>query len=287
MDRLHILGCGTPTPTRRRFGTSSVLQLGEDLLMIDCGPAATHKLVKAGLWPTRIEHLFLTHHHFDHNADLPCLLLCRWDQSIGREPVLKVFGPPPTRTVVDRLIGTRGAFVDDWKARVNEPVSQKVHSNRGGTLPRPKPHVETADIGRGPVLDTGRWRVTCAEMDHIRGSMMTLGYRIASPGGTIVFAGDTGPCEALTRLSAGCDVLVANCWDLQERMDANGEAPGQTGTRDAAKMAARSGARTLILTHTGPRLCRPSDARTALTDIARVFSGRTLFARELMKVDLW
>ena len=44
--------------------------------MFDCGPAATHKLVKAGLYPTQVDNLFFTHHHFDHNIDYPCFLLC-------------------------------------------------------------------------------------------------------------------------------------------------------------------------------------------------------------------
>ena len=85
MSRLYILGAGTPTPTTERFGTSFVLQLDEDFIMIDCGHATTYKLVRAGLWPTQISHLFFTHHHFDHNADYPCFLLCRWDQSTGNE----------------------------------------------------------------------------------------------------------------------------------------------------------------------------------------------------------
>ena len=77
MATLTILGAGTPTPTPARFGTSYVLHVGDDYLLIDCGPATTHKLVKAGLFPTQIDTLLLTHHHFDHNADLPCFLLCR------------------------------------------------------------------------------------------------------------------------------------------------------------------------------------------------------------------
>lgn len=49
MTRLHILASGTPTPTADRFGSSFVVETGDDHLMFDCGPAATHKLVKAGL----------------------------------------------------------------------------------------------------------------------------------------------------------------------------------------------------------------------------------------------
>ena len=68
MVTVHILGAGTPTPTPERFGSSFALEIGNDQIMIDCGPAATHKLVKAGLWPTNIDYLFFTHHHFDHDA---------------------------------------------------------------------------------------------------------------------------------------------------------------------------------------------------------------------------
>ena len=93
MTRIHILGAGTPTPTPTRFGSSFVIEIGSDQIMVDCGPAATYKLVKAGLWPTKIDYVFFTHHHFDHDVDFPCFLLTRWDQSIGKENVLQIFGP--------------------------------------------------------------------------------------------------------------------------------------------------------------------------------------------------
>jgi ribonuclease BN (tRNA processing enzyme) len=286
MAVLHVIGSGTPTPTRHRFGTCCILELGQDLLMFDCGPASTHKLVKAGLLPTRIEHLFFTHHHFDHNADYPCFLLCRWDQSTGGQAILKVFGPPPTRRITDRLIGPRGAFVDDWKARVGHPTSQSVHRNRGGTLPRPEPRVEVADIGPGHVVRTGRWNVTAGAASHVEPWLTSLAYRVESGPLKIVFAGDTQPCRGVAELAAGCDVLVANCWDLQESMDANGEAPGQTGTRDAAAMARDCGARMLVLIHTGPRLASPSGRRKGLARIAGIYGGKVVFGRELMKVPL-
>ena len=105
MADLFVLGAGTPTPTAERFGSSHVLKLGDDLLMFDCGPAATHKLVKARLFPTQINYLFFTHHHFDHDIDYPCFLLCRWDQSIGQEKELQVFGPPLTEKITEGRIG--------------------------------------------------------------------------------------------------------------------------------------------------------------------------------------
>ena len=50
---LYLLGTGTPTPTKLRFGTAYVLQIGRDFLLFDCGPATTYKLVRSDLWPTR------------------------------------------------------------------------------------------------------------------------------------------------------------------------------------------------------------------------------------------
>ena len=87
MTSIHVLGAGTPTPTPNRFGSAFVVKTGSDQIMLDCGPAATHKLVKSGLWPTNINHLFFTHHHFDHDIDYPSYLLCRWDQSTGKEDI--------------------------------------------------------------------------------------------------------------------------------------------------------------------------------------------------------
>src|SRR2546425_9119211 len=84
-------------------------------------------------------------------SNYPCFLLCRWDQSIGKENQLRVYGPTLTETITERLLGENGAFVHDWKARVNAPLSQRVHVNRGGTLPRRPPVVLAQEIGRAHV----------------------------------------------------------------------------------------------------------------------------------------
>ena len=135
MTRIHILGAGTPTPTPTRFGSSFVIEIGSDQIMVDCGPAATYKLVKAGLWPTKIDYVFFTHHHFDHDVDFPCFLLTRWDQSIGKENVLQIFGPKLTEEFTEGIIGKDGLFKHDLIARMNFSGSKQVYVNRGGKLP--------------------------------------------------------------------------------------------------------------------------------------------------------
>ena len=194
MTRIHVLGAGTPTPTPTRFGSSFVLQTGDDRLMIDCGPAATAKLVQAGLWPTEIDYLFFTHHHFDHDVDYPCFLLCRWDQSIGKENRLQVFGPTLTEQLTHRILDERdGAFSHDWIARVNHPLSQQVYVNRGGVLPRRPPDVLAKDVGPGRIFSGPDWEVTAAPAEHVQPYLDSLAYRIDTPDGSVVFTGDTQP----------------------------------------------------------------------------------------------
>lgn len=285
MNRIYFVSSGTPTPTKTRFGTCYVLQIGNEFLMIDCGPAATHKLVKMGLFPTQIDYLFFSHHHFDHNADYPCFLLCRWDQSIGKENLLQVWGPPPTAWITEQLIGERGAFSHDWKARVGHPGSQEIFENRGGTLPRPAPKVSVNDIQSGAAIKQAGWTVSAAKTRHIDPWMPTLAYRVDAGGSSIVFTSDTGPCRSVKELAAGADTLLIHCWDHQESMQKN-EAGMITGTLAAAEFAKETGVKKMILSHQGSNLDRPGSKERAIADISKIFNGQIIFAEEMMELDL-
>lgn len=286
MVKVHILGAGTPTPTPERFGSAYVVDTGDDLVMFDCGPATTHKLVKSGLFPTQIDHLFFTHHHFDHDADYPCFLLCRWDQSIGREETLTVRGPTLTQRITEGIIGEDGVFAHDWKARVGAPVSQRVYENRGGTLPRPAPVVDSADISAGDVFETDRWLVRSAHAQHVQPFLDSLAYRIESEAGDVVITGDTEPCQSVVDLARGARALISMCWDHQEAMDEDGEHRGQTGTLGAAEMARDAGVEKLVLVHRGPALEPSESVERALHDVSSVYDGEVVFADELDVLEL-
>ncbi len=287
MTRIHVLGAGTPTPTPARFGSSFAVELpGGEQLMVDCGPSATHKLVKAGLWPTKVDHLFFTHHHFDHDVDYPCFLLCRWDQSIGEENRLQVYGPTLTETITERLIGENGAFAHDWKARVGAPGSQRVFVNRGGVLPRKPPDVFAKDVGPGKVYSGKDWEVTAAPAVHVQPFLDSLAYRIDTPDGSIVFTGDTEPCDTVRDLAKDADVMLCMCWDDQERMEEMGEHRGQCGTTDAAQMAQDAGVKKLALVHIGPYLSQPVAMEKGIGDAKGVYDGELIFTDELMHFDV-
>ena len=286
MARIHVLGAGTPTPTPTRFGSSYVVEIGGEYIMVDCGPATTHKLVKAGLWPTAIDYLFFTHHHFDHDVDLPCFLLCRWDQSIGKENQLKLYGPGPTEALTEGIIGEQGVFAHDWRARVNHPASQNVFVNRGGTLPRKPPDVSAQDVGPGLVTSGADWEITAAPAEHVQPYLDSLAYRLDSSEASIVFTGDTQPCQSVLDLARDADVMLCMCWDDQEIMNENGEAAFQCGTTDAAKMAQEAGVSKLVLVHIGPNLSSHGTMENGIGDIKKIYDGQVIFSDELMSFEV-
>ena len=285
--RVYVLGAGTPTPTATRFGSAFAVGIGEEQLMVDCGPAATHKLVKAGLWPTDIDYLFFTHHHFDHDIDYPCFLLCRWDQSTGKENALRAFGPTLTERITRGILDeSEGVFAHDWKARVGHPLSQRIHVNRGGTLPRKPPEVSARDVGPGLVFSGSDWQVSAAPAEHVQPFLDSLAYRFDTPAGSVVFTGDTQPCESVVELARGADVMLCMCWDDQEIMDADGESPGQCGTLGAARMAQAAGVKRLALVHIGPHLSQPGAREKGIGDVRQIYDGELLFTDELTHFDL-
>jgi ribonuclease Z len=286
MARVYVLGAGTPTPTPERFGSSFVAEFGGNQVMIDCGPAATHKLVKAGLWPTNIDYIFFTHHHFDHDVDYPCFLLCRWDQSIGKENQLKVYGPTLTEKITQDIIGENGIFAHDWKARINSPMSQRIHVNRGGTLPRKPPDVFAKDVTEGKVFIADDWEVTAAIAEHAQPWLDSLAYRFDTPEGNMVFTGDTRPCKSVVDLASDADIMFCMCWDDQEVMRNNKEDTGQCGTTGAAKMAQEAGVKKLVLVHTGPNLSLQGNKEKGIGDVSKIFDGEIIFSDELMVIDV-
>lgn len=157
---LFILGAGSPIATQDYFGTSQAVRHGEEYILFDCGPTTTFQLARIGIPVTAFNHLFFTHHHFDHNGDYGTFVLSRWNEGLGKIPELKVFGPKNTKIITERLFGKKGVYAFDIEARSKHKLSLTHYVNRGGKLPRRPPRVNATDVGPGKIysspLQTGR-----------------------------------------------------------------------------------------------------------------------------------
>ena len=279
MISLQILCSGTPTPSEIRWGSAYALKMGDGWLMFDCGPAATYKLIKSGISPLDVSHLFFTHHHSDHDADYACFLLSRFDMSIGKEPNLKVYGPPPTRTLTEKLIGEKeGAYWHDFVARTNHPLSLWAYQNRGGNLPRKIPKVHATDIEPGESINEPDWTIECSRVEHVQPYLDSLAYRVNTDKGSIVFSGDTRPCQSLVELAEGCDVLVMECIRLEKEMADNATALSESSALAAGQIAKETGVKMLILTHQAHYL--DESKKEVIEEVQKNYKGRIEWADE-------
>ena len=233
-----------------------------------------------------MDNLFFTHHHFDHNIDYPCFLLCRWDQAAGKGNELNVWGPRLTEEITQKVIGVGGAFESDWQARVNHPYSQQVFVNRGGTLPRIPPAPKATDVGVGEVASGKGWTVTSAEAIHVQPYLDSLAYRVDTPEGSVVFTGDTEPCDSVKELARDADMMVCMCWDEQSVMEGNNEHRGQCGTTGAAQMAQEAGVKQLVLVHMGPTLSKDTPFDRHYEEMSPMYDGKIIFSEELMRIEV-
>ena len=265
MPKLKVVGSGTPTRTPKRWGGCSLLGIGGEWLMIDCGPASTYKMYQMEVSPTEIDHLFFTHLHSDHISDYPCFLMTRFDQSIGSEPDLQVYGPSPVKDLTERLWSEeRGAFWLDVVARVNHPMSVDAFHRRGGQGKRPPPVVEVHEYAEGHVASGKTWECHVREVKHAQPYLNCYGLRFETEEGVIAFSGDTAPADSVVELARDADLFVQHVSDLEVDLQKKPEGTAMTGSTGAGKMAAEAGAKRLLVNHQGQELESLSKASQAI-----------------------
>ena len=282
--KITLLCTGNPAPSLKRMGPGYMVAVGKDVIVFDHGPGSHHRLLQAGAKATDVTHAFFSHLHYDHFVDFPRLLLTRWDHGAGHVPELKVYGPPPIRRMIDRLIGADGVFGPDLEARVAWDASLHVYRARGGKEPRLKPRPEVREIGKGSVVETGSWRVSAVEVPHAQPSLTCLALRLDTDAGSLVYSGDTGPSKALEKLAKGCDVLIHMCANISGSVDNEATRQGASGHLEAARTAAAAGAKRLVASHIYDQFDRPGVRERVIAEMAKVYDGVIVFGEDLMEL---
>ncbi|MEZ5739036.1 MAG: MBL fold metallo-hydrolase [Burkholderiaceae bacterium] len=283
--KITLLGTGTPAPSLTRQSSGYLIEIGDDIIVMDHGPGAAHRLLEAGCHPTRVTHAFISHLHYDHMMDYPRLVLQRWDMGAGRIPELKVFGPKPLADITNKAIGPDGVFGLDVESRVSHQASLDVFVSRGGILPREKPRPIVREVAPGDVVEGNGWRVIVGEAQHFQPILECLGFRLETPETVFVYSGDSGGVpQSMIDLARDADILVHMCHFASgmEPTDAYRLASGNH--MDIAEIARRANVKTVVLTHFIHLLDRPGVLEQLVCEMKAVFSGNIVVGRDLMEL---
>lgn len=192
-----LLGTGSPRPLPNRFSVSTLVEAGDQKLVIDAGRGATIRLYERGLRLGEIDALFITHFHSDHLIGIPDLWLTGWiGTSFGqRDEPFRVVGPVGTRSLMDNL---QEAFAADIVIRqADEGLSPE------GVAVAVEEFTED-----GVVYDAGGVRVTAFAVDHGDLIKPSFGYRIDYDGRSVLISGDTRYDENLIASAQGVDLVI-------------------------------------------------------------------------------
>jgi len=279
-SRLIILATGGgPRPRKTRGSTAHAIVVDNVLYVIDCGNGVARQLVQAGVPLPTLRHVFITHHHSDHNADYGNLILLAW--TTGLRGRVDTWGPPPLEKMT-RLFFELNAY--DIDTRIAD-------EGRAPLVPLVHPH----EISQaGPVMQDERVKVTAAVVDHPPVTP-ALAFRFDCPDRAIVFSGDTNKSDNLIRLAKGADVLVHEALYLPAVDRLVARVPqaatlkqhlidSHTSAEDVGRVAAAAGVKTLVISHLVPA-DDPLVTDQMWIDAARPhFSGEILVAHDGMEL---
>ena len=278
--KLVLLGTGGgPRPRTASSASAQVIISNQLAYVVDCGNGVARQLAFAGVPLTTLRHVFITHHHSDHNADYGNLIWLAWTAGLNRR--VDTWGPPPLAAMTKMFFAMNSY---DIETRI---------SNEGRVPLAPLVHVHEFRDG-GVVLSDDSLRVTAALVDHPP-VVPAFAYRFDARDRSIVISGDTAPSENLAKLARGADVLVHSVMypPAIDRLVARVPNAGalkasilahQTSAEDAGRIARTAGVKTLVLSHLVP----PDDPDVTeamwIEAARRHFAGPVILGKDLLEI---
>lgn len=220
--RVTFLGAGDAFGSGGQSHSGYLVEAGERVFLLDCGPPTLIGLKKIGFDSARIDFVAISHLHGDHFGGLPFFLLEYQYEKPRTRPFL-VAGPPG---IEERVLALHRAM---YRELADQPLPfplnfQELTPNEPQTV---------AGIEVFP------FRVPHQKKD------ISLALRVTAGGKTVLYSGDTGWTEDLVRYSHGVDLFICECCFFDTRVDFHLSYPQIVRQRD------RMGCKRLILSHLG------------------------------------
>ena len=287
-----FLGTAGSAPTAQRGLPATLVRLGGDRLLFDCGEGTQRQMVRSiGL--IELEEVFLTHFHADHVLGLPGML--KTFSLRQRERPLTVYGPRGLERlfkVLGPLVGNTTFAIELVELEPNQELDRdgyRIAAYEADHVPHalgyaivedPRPgHFDPGrarELGVTPGPDFGRLQ----QGETVDGVLPEQVMGEPRRGRKVVLAGDGVPSEMTRLVAYGADLLVHEATFLEEEAERAAETKHSTA-RGAAELAAAADVHTLALTHVSTRY-----GGGQVRDEARQAFERVIVPRDFDSVEI-
>jgi ribonuclease Z len=300
--KIHILGCGSATPTLRHAPTAQVVDVRDKLFLIDCGEGTQLQMRRYKVRFNRINHVFISHLHGDHCFGLPGLISTLG--MLGRRAELVIHAPEGMDAFLKPVLSQ---FCKElpYKVRLNsvDPLKHSlIVENRSvavysiplkhriptcGFLFSEKssePHIirEMLDFYQIPLREIAAIK-RGADFIAADGTVVPHAQLIrpATPPKRYAYCSDTAFSPAVVPYIEGVDCLYHESTFLEKDL-LRAKDTFHSTARQAAEIAARAGVKQLVLGHYSARYYDPDDftkeAEAIFPHVVLAEEGKTIFA---------
>jgi ribonuclease Z len=241
-------------PPRDRGNTAFTVRTENLLFLADAGPSVFGDLQRAGIEPSHIDAIFLSHGHADHILGFPQLALLQ--KFMTKEPPLRIYCTPAVREAVTNITDLTFPEAADGLPKFN--------------------WIELAEGPRQSHDLTDDIQLT-TELVFGPPYMPVLGLRLDffDKGVSLTFSADTAPSDTLASLATGSDLLIHEAsFSATLQPDVSPELFFHSDARQAGQIAARAGVKRLALVHLS-RL-HGNHRRVLTAEAAEYFKGLIL-----------
>ena len=282
MFDIVFLGTGASVPSRDRSLPCVAVRQGRSISLFDCGEGSQRQLMVSPLSFMKVDRIFISHMHGDHILGLPGLLQTMGMS--GRKKPVTVFGPVGIgkalgsmmdacegdleyELVVKELEGGEtfdfeGFSVTSFPTVHNTPSVGYLYreDDRPGTFRKG----EAEKLGLRPE-DYSRLQAG-ETVDGVRPEQVIGPVR---PGCSMVYTGDTIPCESIEKASEGTDILIHEATYTDEDSEL-AVSHFHSTSKSAAETAVKCKVRMLALIHISNRY---GDAEESLAEAKAIFEN--------------
>lgn len=268
---VHILGCGSATPSRRHNPSCQVIDFRGTLMMVDCGEGAQRSMLSAGLSFNRLRRIFISHMHGDHVLGLPGLLSTLalrgrqgevdvWLPSSGLDIMSRMTayfcGDTPYTIRLHPVDGPGELYADHALSVEAFRLYHRVECYGYIFREKPKPRHLDAEAARFFGVPVSRLVAIKQGEDFVTADGRVIANerltRPADPSGVYAYASDTSFNPAVADAVSGATLLYHEATYTSD-MSAQARERGHSTAAEAARIAAMAGAERLLIGHYSKR----------------------------------